>query len=121
MVTSEALSYIILGAFAFLMIAGTISGIINARKQQTAVTPDLQSQFDILRMQMRLEARDAEIKRYQEALGECRGLVASRLGNEGLQILDSTVTISGDATGGNKTIGRDANRAGGNISKKREP
>lgn len=103
---SETLSYIILGAFAFLMLAGTINGIVNARRQQqqqpATIQPDLQAQFDILRMQMRLEARDSEIKRYQEALAGCRGLVAQKLGNEGLQILDSQVTILGDALGGNK-------------------
>lgn len=112
--TSETLSYIVLGAFAFMMIVGTITGIINARKQQqqTTIPPDLQNQFEMLRMQLRLESRDSEIKRYQESLAECRGLVAQRLGNEGLQILDSRVHIEGDATGGNKSIGRDAVRRG---------
>lgn len=101
---TETLSYIILGAFAFLMLAGTINGVINARRQATApISPDLQMQFDLLRAQMRLEARESEIKRYQEALAGCRGLVAQKLGNEGLSILDSQVTILGDAMGGNKT------------------
>lgn len=116
---SETLSYVILGAFAFLMISGTVYGIINARKQQhqqTSVSPELQNQFDMLRMQLRLESRDTEIKRYQEALAECRGLVASRLGNEGLQILDSDVHVGGDLYSGKKGIGRDAFNAKGDIS-----
>lgn len=100
---TETLSYLILGAFLFLMVAGTINGIINARKQPPN-QPELQVQFDMLRLQLRLESRDTEVKRLQEALAGCRGLVARRMGAEGLTILDSEVTIAGDAMGGSKLI-----------------